>query len=518
MDGRVKTLHPKLYAGLLAVRDNPEHLAQAAEHDIEFVDLVCVNLYPFERTAGRRGVGEAEVIENIDIGGPTMIRAAAKNYAFAAVVVNPETYDAVLDELRDADGTLSIATREALAAEAFAYTARYDTAIARWFAEKRRGLPAAVRARLREGRRPALRREPAPARGLLRAGRRARARAVAWSSSTTASSSPTTTCSTSTRRARVVARLRGPGVRRSSSTTTRAAWRLGATRARGLPPRLRVRPAERLRRRHRAQPAGRRRARRARCRAVHRGAVRARLRRRRARGADARSRTSASSRTRSAGCRCSASRTSARSRAACSCRTATPTATTASTWRSSPSASRPTQEWGDLLFAWRVCRHVKSNAIVLARDAATVGIGAGQMSRVDSVRLAVEKARRRLARGRRAGLRRVLPVRRRPRAGDRGRRAAIIQPGGSVRDERGHRRRRRGRRRDGVHRPPPLPPLRAASMIERTARAAVEEPTSATAASCAPGARVASRAARRPPRTASDRRTRATPTCRRGRR
>ena len=92
MDGRVKTLHPKLYAGLLAVRDNPDHMAAAEEHGIEFVDLVCVNLYPFERTAGTRGVPESEVIENIDIGGPTMIRAAAKNYGFTAVVTRPEMY------------------------------------------------------------------------------------------------------------------------------------------------------------------------------------------------------------------------------------------------------------------------------------------------------------------------------------------------------------------------------------------------------------------------------------------
>ena len=96
MDGRVKTLHPKLYAGLLAVRDNPEHLQAASEHEIEFVDLVCVNLYPFERTAARHGTEDAEVIENIDIGGPTMIRAAAKNHQDVAVVVRPESYDAVL--------------------------------------------------------------------------------------------------------------------------------------------------------------------------------------------------------------------------------------------------------------------------------------------------------------------------------------------------------------------------------------------------------------------------------------
>ncbi|HEY4098302.1 MAG TPA: bifunctional phosphoribosylaminoimidazolecarboxamide formyltransferase/IMP cyclohydrolase [Baekduia sp.] len=144
MDGRVKTLHPKLYAGLLAVRDNEQHLAQAEEQKIEFVDLVCVNLYPFERTAAKRGVGEAEVIENIDIGGPTMLRAAAKNHAYAAVVVKPESYDAVLEELRDAGGTLSMPTRESLAAEAFAYTARYDTAIARWFAEKSDDFPPLV--------------------------------------------------------------------------------------------------------------------------------------------------------------------------------------------------------------------------------------------------------------------------------------------------------------------------------------------------------------------------------------
>jgi phosphoribosylaminoimidazolecarboxamide formyltransferase / IMP cyclohydrolase len=141
MDGRVKTLHPKLYAGLLAVRDNPEHARAAAEHDVEPVDLVCVNLYPFEQTAARRGASESEVMENIDIGGPTMIRAAAKNHAYAAPVVSPESYDAILDELRESDRRLSMVTRESLAAEAFAYTARYDTAIARWFQEKREDFP-----------------------------------------------------------------------------------------------------------------------------------------------------------------------------------------------------------------------------------------------------------------------------------------------------------------------------------------------------------------------------------------
>src|ERR1700752_3923843 len=141
MDGRVKTLDPKLYAGVLAVRENPEHMQAAEDQGVELVDLVCVNLYPFERTASRRGVADAEVVENIDIGGPTMIRAAAKNHVYAAPVVSPASYDAILAELRESECRLSPGTRETLAAEAFAYTARYDTAIARWFQEKREDFP-----------------------------------------------------------------------------------------------------------------------------------------------------------------------------------------------------------------------------------------------------------------------------------------------------------------------------------------------------------------------------------------
>ena len=111
------------------------------------------------------------MIENIDIGGPTMIRAAAKNHTFSVPVVSPESYDAVLEELRDSDRRLSLKTRESLASEAFAYTARYDTAIARWFQETRGGLPAADGARIRAAARAALRREPASARRLLHADR-----------------------------------------------------------------------------------------------------------------------------------------------------------------------------------------------------------------------------------------------------------------------------------------------------------------------------------------------------------
>ena len=123
---------------------------------------------------------------------------------------------------------------------------------------------------------------------------------------------------------------------------------------------------------------------------------------------------------------------------------------------------KPTeQQWGDLLFAWKVCKHVRSNAIVLAKDLATIGIGAGQMSRVDSVRLAIDKAAAEdaSAGGRGARLRRLLPVRRRARGGDRGRREGDHPAGRIEARRRGDRGLRQGRRRDGLHRPPPLPAL-----------------------------------------------------------
>src|SRR5277367_1224130 len=103
MDGRVKTLHPRLYAGLLARRDDDGHLAAGSEQGIEQVDLVCVNLYPFEQTLARGDASETEIVENIDIGGPSMIRAAAKNHGFAAVVVDPADYEALLTELQGSD-------------------------------------------------------------------------------------------------------------------------------------------------------------------------------------------------------------------------------------------------------------------------------------------------------------------------------------------------------------------------------------------------------------------------------
>jgi phosphoribosylaminoimidazolecarboxamide formyltransferase/IMP cyclohydrolase len=129
MDGRVKTLHPKVHGGLLAVRDDPAHAASMEEHGIGAIDLVVVNLYPFAQTVAR-GAARDEVIENIDIGGPSMVRSAAKNHAYVAIVTDPADYQALIQ----GDATTSLEFRKYLAAKAFAATAAYDSAIAQWFA------------------------------------------------------------------------------------------------------------------------------------------------------------------------------------------------------------------------------------------------------------------------------------------------------------------------------------------------------------------------------------------------
>jgi len=129
MDGRVKTLHPKVHGGLLALRSNPEHMAAAEEHGITLIDLVAVNLYPFEQTVAKPDLAHADAIENIDIGGPSMLRSAAKNYQSVAVICNPERYECVLEEMKQSGGEVGDATRARLALEAFAHTARYDAAI-----------------------------------------------------------------------------------------------------------------------------------------------------------------------------------------------------------------------------------------------------------------------------------------------------------------------------------------------------------------------------------------------------
>jgi phosphoribosylaminoimidazolecarboxamide formyltransferase/IMP cyclohydrolase len=135
LGGRVKTLHPRIHAGILARRDRDDDVATLEQHEIEPFDLVCINLYPFEQVAARHGVTEAEAVEMIDVGGPSMLRGAAKNFVHVAPVCRPDQYGFVLDELRSS-GALSAETKRVLAAEAFATTAAYEAAIASWFSDR----------------------------------------------------------------------------------------------------------------------------------------------------------------------------------------------------------------------------------------------------------------------------------------------------------------------------------------------------------------------------------------------
>ena len=161
MDGRVKTLHPKVHGGLLAVRDDAEHAAAMRDHEIGAIDLVVVNLYPFQQTVAR-GAERDEIIENIDIGGPSMVRSAAKNHAYVAIVTDPADYSGLIAEMDAKRGATSLESRRRFAAKAYAATAAYDSAIAQWFAFADQGeqfpatLPLAFRhgAELRYGENP----------------------------------------------------------------------------------------------------------------------------------------------------------------------------------------------------------------------------------------------------------------------------------------------------------------------------------------------------------------------------
>jgi len=129
MDGRIKTLHPKIHGALLGKRDNAEHMKQMKTHGIEPIDLVVVNLYPFEKTVAKPDCTLEEAIENIDIGGPTMLRSSAKNYHDVAVVTDPQDYEKIIEEMKKSGGALSLETRFRLAKKVFKLTSHYDKAI-----------------------------------------------------------------------------------------------------------------------------------------------------------------------------------------------------------------------------------------------------------------------------------------------------------------------------------------------------------------------------------------------------
>jgi phosphoribosylaminoimidazolecarboxamide formyltransferase/IMP cyclohydrolase len=434
MDGRVKTLHPRLYAGLLARRDDESHLAAAEEQGIEQVDLVCVNLYPFEQTVARGDADEEEVIENIDIGGPTMIRAAAKNHPFAAVVVDPADYESVLAELRDSDGRLALETRRRLAARAFACTARYDAAISRWFGERTSdGLPdrwaSAYEkvADLRYGENPhqrgAFYAQAGAATHLLEGVEQLHGKELSFNNLLDLSAARELVEDFDGPACAIVKHNNPCGCALGETITAayERAFACDPLSAYGGVIALN-RPVDRATAERLAEqfievllaPAYDSDAL-----ALLKEKKNVRLLRLADWPAPARE---LDSKPVIGGLLVQDRDAVTESREQMTVLTAT-----------APLES----QWDDLLFAWKICRHVRSNAIVIAADGATIGIGAGQTSRVDAVRIAVEKAREfrpdQLA-GAALASDAFFPFPDGPKLAIDAGVTAIIQPGGSVRD------------------------------------------------------------------------------------
>ena len=320
LGGRVKTLHPAIHAGILARRDLEEDRATLAEHGIEPFDLVCVNLYPFLSLAGRIDVDEADIIEMIDVGGPSLLRGAAKNFAHVAPVCRPEQYDPVLAEL--SGGGALAETRRALAAEAFAVTAAYDAAIARWFAEDQ-FFPDQLTLTFRKITDLAVRREPAPDRRLLRGGRLAEAPALARRTSSAAASSRTTTSPTSRPRGASCASCRRRPPRSIVKHANPCGVAIAETIEHAYARALAADPVSAfgcVLMLNRPVEGGARQADR---RALRRGRLRARVRRRGARGARRQAGAPDPPRPRAPGRHAATSATTSASSAACSCRSAT---------------------------------------------------------------------------------------------------------------------------------------------------------------------------------------------------
>jgi phosphoribosylaminoimidazolecarboxamide formyltransferase/IMP cyclohydrolase len=435
MDGRVKTLHPRLYAGLLARRDEPSHLQEAAEQDVEQVDLVCVNLYPFEQTLARGDASPREVIENIDIGGPTMIRAAAKNSDFAAVVVDPADYGPLLEELSAADGRISPATRERLAAKAFACTARYDAAISTWFAGRvYEGFPPSRRvayekvSELRYGENPhqqaAYYARAGAATHLLAGVEQLHGKELSFNNLLDLSSARELVEEFERPACAIVKHNNPCGC--ALGQDAREAY----VRAFECDPQSAYGGVIAINRHIDAACAGE----------LAKQFIEVLL----APGydPDALALLQEKKNVRLLGLADWPARAGElESKPVLGGELVQSRDIVSETREQMQPASgiEPSeQQWQDLLFAWTVCRHVRSNAIVLAAGEATIGIGAGQMSRVDAVRIAVEKAqefRPEQLPGSVLASDAFFPFADGPELALRAGVTAIIQPGGSVRDE-----------------------------------------------------------------------------------
>jgi phosphoribosylaminoimidazolecarboxamide formyltransferase/IMP cyclohydrolase len=388
MDGRVKTLHPKVHGGILALRDDAEHQAAATKHAIPPIDLVVVSLYPFERTVAA-GADDATCIENIDIGGPSMIRGAAKNHRFVAVVVDPKDYAPLMAEMTANDGATTFALRRRLAMSAYARTAAYDTAIAAWMAEQagdvfpaRLTIAAERREVLRYGENPhqqaALYLGGAPRPGVANA-RQIQGKELSFNNINDTDAAYELAAEFARPAAAIIKHANPCGVAVAEDIAT--AWQKalacdpvsafggivafnrpldGATVAAIRDVFLEVIIAPDADEEARALLAKRKNLR-----LLLAGAVPDPA----AAGMTLRS---------VAGGYLLQGRDAGR---------VTPDMLKTATRREPTAAERE-----DLMFAFTVCKHVKSNAIVLAKGGTTIGIGAGQMSRVDSARIAVEKA------------------------------------------------------------------------------------------------------------------------------
>jgi phosphoribosylaminoimidazolecarboxamide formyltransferase/IMP cyclohydrolase len=388
MGGRVKTLHPSIHAGILADRSIHDHMKALQELGIKPIDLVVVNLYPLEQVSEKRGVLEEEVVENIDIGGPTMVRAAAKNFTAVGVVVDPRRYEGILAELRESEGALSLETRRDLAMEAFHHTAHYDFAIASWFTGNEGDFPPylmwdfAKVQELRYGENPhqraalygdVWRREVASQLTQLHGSELSLNNLLDLDSGRRLAEDFSLPCCVIIKHNNPCGVAVADGITHAYAKALACdpvsafggvivvnrpmeedlAQALSATFVEVLyapafpeetldiltrKPDIRVMLDEDQRRHRRGLLDFKR---------VIGGILV------QDRDSDIETREA----------------------------------------MDVMSSRHPTEsEWGDLLFAWRVAKHVKSNAIVLAKDLMTVGIGAGQMSRVDSSRLAVQKA------------------------------------------------------------------------------------------------------------------------------
>ena len=387
LGGRVKTLHPAIHAGILARRDLPEDIETLARHEIELFDLVCVSLYPFASVAGRRGVSEAEAVEMIDVGGPSMLRAAAKNFAHVAAISSPDQYEVVLRELRE-HGEVTLETRRRLAADAFATTAAYEATIANWFGETEQFPEQLTLAfhkvtGLSYGENPhqaaAYYREAGARRHLLSLVEQLGGKDLSYNNLVDLEGARRVSREFALPTVVIVKHANPCGV--AVAGTIEEAWEralaadpvsafgciamlnrpvtaaLGQRIAKhfvevllapdyenGALEALRSKKALRILwdRERRAETPGERDYKR-----VLGGLLV------QERDTDIEDREAM--------------------QVVC--------------------GQLDETQWGDVLFAWRICKHVSSNAIVLVQDLQTIGIGAGQMSRVDSVRIAVEKAR-----------------------------------------------------------------------------------------------------------------------------